>query len=755
MKKLLPLLVLALSLFGCTNTTRPYLGSPVLERPLREREPVTVRVGTARVDITPPPTAASFGHAPDGHLMEGVWTRLYCRVFVFETGDQLEDSIAFVPCELGAPSNILQRTIVEEVHKLKDPKDPRQAHLDQLFPASRIMLTATHTHAAPAHYLESPAYGGATSSRFPGFDPKMVDFFAKGIARGIVHAYLNRAAARLRWAHDDVWDLTRNRSIDAYRMNTVHPYAPAAPDPSAPDEYRAIDPALDVLQIETADGARTMGWMVFFAMHPTVLPAQNRLFGGDAFGVASRALERELRRTLVHDAARCAPGAPIDACPTESADPLVALIQTNEGDISPRYTMPTVEETLRVGGALADHAIVAVRKTGDAPFHDHVAFDARYVEIEMEKLIGKEGLCEPVLGQAAMRGAADHRATVDGMLEDASSSDRTDPCAPKRKALGYLQNVIVPSQGFPKHVALAVVRLDTTLISFVPAELTITAGHLLDDVVRRAGPAANRWLVAGLANAYLQYVTTGEEYQLQAYEGGSNLYGPHTLDVFARRLHVLARMLKGEASDDDPCKIMPVLNPVDAVAKVRFDTAAQVSRFANPSFTVSLQELGDRRKNRVLCRLPGRKPVALCDIWQDGGPGRIAMTSEPWLAIVTERGTAARLCGAPFGKERLAATCDPGATLDDRGTSFRTHTNGESCCGDAWMWSSLVTPTESDWEALATQGKLRFVAHGGKDGADVFSPAFSAAEPPPVCDDEQTRYCLAEAPTECLSTSCP
>jgi neutral ceramidase len=43
------------------------------------------------------------------------------------------------------------------------------------------------------------------------------------------------------------------------------------------------------------------------------------------------------------------------------------------------------------------------------------------------------------------------------------------------------------------------------------------------DATRGAG--INRAIISGLANEYLQYFTTPEEYQWQAYEGGSTLYG--------------------------------------------------------------------------------------------------------------------------------------------------------------------------------------------------------------------------------------
>lgn len=732
MKRILPLL-LGLSLFACGHFTRPYAASAPPLGKRAEREATEFRVGAARVDITPPATAASFGHAPDAHLMEGFWTRIYCRVFVFASGTAPLETFAFVPCELAAPSNLLQRSIAEEVAK----------NLPNL-PASRIFLTATHTHAGPAHYFESKAYGGATSSRFPGFDQKMVDFLAQRISAGICSAFQASKSARLRWVHDDVWDLTRNRSIDAYRLNHA-PYAPTPPDPSAPDEQRAIDPALDILQIETADGKDPIGWMVFFAMHPTVLSSTNRLFGGDVFGVASRALERELRRTLVSSPARCAPAAPIDECPTEAGDPLVALINTNEGDIVPRYETSSVDEAERVGGKLADRAITAVQKAGDAPFRDHITLDARYVELEMDEAIASDGLCKPELGQSSTRGGSDHHATLDGLMQDAPDSDEKGACAPKRKGLGVLQTFIAGSDAFPKHLALAVVRLDTTLLSFVPAELTITAGHVLDAAVKESGPTADRALIAGLANAYIQYVTTKDEFEMQAYEGGSNLYGPGTLGAFEKRLRVLARSLRGE----DPGPALPGCRAIDEVAEVIYETATQRARFARVEFTPSLQALGAERKPRVLCRLPGRRPVALCNIWQDGGPGRVPMTAAPWLSVTRADGRAARVCGDAYGKERLAANCDPGGALDDRGTAFLTRTRGQTCAGSTWMWTSIVSPSESDWTALASQGALRIHADGG-GAASVDSASFSAAQLPDECTREQVRYCLTDAPTECL-----
>ena len=150
MKRIVTLLLLGLSLFACGHFTRPYAAYAPPQGGRPERPAMAFRVGAARVDITPPATAASFGHAPDGHMMEGFWTRLYCRVFVFESGTMPLETFAFVPCELAAPSNLLQRSIAELVGK----------NLPNL-PASRIFLTATVTSESDATAASLTLPGGS------------------------------------------------------------------------------------------------------------------------------------------------------------------------------------------------------------------------------------------------------------------------------------------------------------------------------------------------------------------------------------------------------------------------------------------------------------------------------------------------------------------------------------------------------------------------------------------------------------------
>jgi len=47
-------------------------------------------------------------------------------------------------------------------------------------------------------------------------------------------------------------------------------------------------------------------------------------------------------------------------------------------------------------------------------------------------------------------------------------------------------------------------------------------------------------VISALANTYIDYVTTPEEYNVQRYEGASTIYGPYTLPAFIQEFNKLA-----------------------------------------------------------------------------------------------------------------------------------------------------------------------------------------------------------------------
>ena len=107
----------------------------------------------------------------------------------------------------------------------------------------------------------------------------------------------------------------------------------------------------------------------------------------------------------------------------------------------------------------------------------------------------------------------------------------------------------------PQAVPLMTVRVGDRIIASLPGRADRrgrAAGQ--GRGARGAGAAGvKRVVVAGLANEFIQYLTTPEEYDRQHYEGGSTLYGPPSSVLLTQELGALAgRMARGEPAQPAP-----------------------------------------------------------------------------------------------------------------------------------------------------------------------------------------------------------
>ena len=528
-------------------------------------------MGTARVDVTPPATAASFGHAPDSHLMEGYWTRLYCRVFVFESGSGPFETFAFVPCELAAPSNLLQRSIAEERGQ-EPPQHPRVAHLPH-----------DHAHArGTGTLLREQGLRRRDQLALPGLRPADGRLPARSrIATGILSAY----QARRPWRGSAGSTTTCGTSREIGRST---PTVSTSGTPTCrrrrirrrPTSYAPSIPRSTSCRSRPPTARRPIGWMVFFAMHPTVLPATNRLFGGDAFGVdLARARARAPSHARPRAGASAAGTSRSTAAPRKDADPLVALIQTERGRHLAALQMPT-------GGGDRARRWRARRSRDRRPCRRQTTRRSATDRPRRALRRGRHGRrSSRPTGSASPCSGRRPRAAAAITAPPSTVCSRMRPtrtwptaaCAPKRKGMGVLQNIIVPPGRLPE-ARRARRRSPRHHVDLVrPRGADHHGGaRRSTTTVKRDGPSAERWLVAGLANAYLQYVTTADEYQMQAYEGGSNLYGPRTLGIFQVRLRVAGRVTDGRWSRTRPRR--PATST--QVNDVHFELATSVARFA-------------------------------------------------------------------------------------------------------------------------------------------------------------------------------
>ena len=87
----------------------------------------------------------------------------------------------------------------------------------------------------------------------------------------------------------------------------------------------------------------------------------------------------------------------------------------------------------------------------------------------------------------------------------------------------------VSTDTYPSAVPLFVVRVADRLIVTMPGEATVEVGRRARaprSMARRRRRRSAAIAVSGLANEFIQYITTPEEYDRQHYEGGSTMYGP-------------------------------------------------------------------------------------------------------------------------------------------------------------------------------------------------------------------------------------
>src|SRR5262245_9703410 len=306
-----------------------------------------LRVGTAKVDITPMPGFSMAGHAVAGKTARGYWTRLYARVIYLEGDDS--DSVVLVVCSLvGIPGGLVDR-VAELVRATKGGQ-----HIGR----DQIVISATHTHHAPGNFFTAELYNGF-ASKFGGFDPRLFEFFAQRIATGIVSAATQPKRAVLKTGDSLVPLLARNRSFDAFllnpessqilRDNAALPVGDPSPAYLDQEAFRAVIPRLTVLKFEARDDPTdTIAVAAFIAVHGTAMGHETELYNGDLFEVAAREAEQKLAR--------------------RSILPVVAVFNGAEGDVSPywKWGHQDRSDTLRLGRLLAG-AIVQQPLEGPIP----------------------------------------------------------------------------------------------------------------------------------------------------------------------------------------------------------------------------------------------------------------------------------------------------------------------------------------------------------------------------------------------------
>jgi putative membrane-bound dehydrogenase-like protein len=209
------------------------------------------RAGVAAVDVSP----RSFPRIIAGGFLEGrgerLADRLFVRAFVLDDG-QMQIALAVVD------TCMMEQSLIDEAKVLAS----KQCGI----PVERIMVSATHTHSAPAAM-------GCLGTRK---DTEYAKFLTPKIAEAIVAAHAGLQPALLGWGAFDDWQQTHNRRwIRLPGKEVVDPFGNATGRANMHPGYLSrdvvgpsgpVDPQLSVIALQTLDG-KPLGVFANYSQH--------------------------------------------------------------------------------------------------------------------------------------------------------------------------------------------------------------------------------------------------------------------------------------------------------------------------------------------------------------------------------------------------------------------------------------------------------------------------------------------------------
>lgn len=467
------------------------------------------------------------GHGLTAHTSQGSWLRLYSRAIYLQDGNN--QRLALVSADLWSVPAGLGDRVAELV-----VKGDKKCFVKR----EQIVLAATHTHQSPGNFSSSKLYNNFASP-VPGFDPLLFEFLAKRIAKSIQNACDKPPKARIAFDESLVHHLVRNRSLEPFLKNGEKneilasaedfPIGPLTEDFKNRMAYQAIYPNLQVLRFET-DSGELIAIASFFAVHPTAMSHSTRVYSSDLFGAAAIEAEQYLE-TLPHN-----------------SKPVVAIFNGAQGDLSPWWKQQDRRNTIKLGKTLKD-GILNIYEHGTPSEIDKDIKLTRYTIMELPNtcitMDDGERACTadlPMGGVAMIGGAEDGKTPFynEGVVRDPDLPEYENQGV-KQPALGhFINSLMLKKHSVPRKVPLGLYQLGDIVLATLPGEFTFVMGRRIKKSIQKILPESKHVILIGLANEYVSYIATPEEYKLQHYEGASTLYGPASGPAIKRELEKLA-----------------------------------------------------------------------------------------------------------------------------------------------------------------------------------------------------------------------
>ena len=476
-----------------------------------------LRAGAGKADITPATGYYLGGWTRADRVAQGQHTRLQSRALVLENGRR---KVALVSIDLFMVPGGMVKHIGERLAA-------------RGLTERNILISASHTHSGPGGYANYPTLNTAAPSMQtatdpasfmsllrPGpADPQLYRFLTDQITTAIRRADDDLAPAAAAWESARILGLTRNRSLEAHLAD--HDIIRARGEGRESDDpggyEHTIDPQVDVLRVDKLvrrRGARRrrtipIGAWSTFADHGTVTKSSFQFYNADHHASAMRVFEARVRA-----AGRVAP-----------AQQLVNVYgNSNEGDMSAGLDRHGPAASDFVGRVEAAAMLRAWKRAGRR-LQRSPALDFRWTRVCFcGQQVGEGRVASSSeVGLPFLTGSEEER----GPLYDVTGQHYEDTRGPDR---GYPHGVKASAPGagdVPNVVPLLAVRVGPRLIVSIPGEGTKEVGARIRAAVEStiAGSGIERVVISGLANEFVLYFTTPEEYDRQHYEGGNTQFG--------------------------------------------------------------------------------------------------------------------------------------------------------------------------------------------------------------------------------------
>lgn len=459
------------------------------------------------------------------------------------------------------------------------------------FREESLVLTCTHTHSGPGGCTHDVLYNVVT----PGFVPEHLDRIVNACTTALLQARESAAPTTLGLTggrfRDDT-DVAWNRSLKAYNRN------PDVTPRRDTETHLALNREMQVLTLRRED--KLVSLLSLFGVHATCVSSNELRHDADNKGYAASHAEAVLTSQGIPDAvAIFAQGTAGDVSPHYHGPGQEARRRRHRGKAEYAYA--------RNNGELQSTlALELARQDGEKPLSGTLDAVLTYVDFTqvnaaprfaqgrtdaftsepchgvsfftgtpvdgagMPKALGwvteriahglrRHRLAHPekfseednryfqriyaAQGPKAILMEAGRKKVLGQSLDKLLLPDFVDPTVKEMKAQA-LRGALNKSAMVPTVLPLQIVRIGTLALVCCPGEFTTMAGERVRQTVAEAlAGTVEQVLICTYCNDYMGYVTTYEEYQEQAYEGGHTIFGQWTLAAFQTCFDKLATEL--------------------------------------------------------------------------------------------------------------------------------------------------------------------------------------------------------------------